>query len=77
MRILLKLRSPFTSNRFKGALYPAIGEKDFLNGVIPIPTLEEQEKIVEVVDEAFARLCDSSVFQTQYADDMEVLKKTD
>lgn len=34
----------------KGVAYPAIGEKDFFNGIIPLPPLAEQKHIVERLD---------------------------
>ena len=58
----------------KGTLYPAIGEKDLLAGVIPIPPLEEQAEIVEKVDEAFNALSNLEVAQSAYSSDLEALK---
>ena len=58
----------------KGALYPAIGEKDLLRGVIPIPSIEEQSLIVEKIDAAFSALDTIDSLQTQYADNLTVLK---
>ena len=34
-------------DKSKGVAYPAIGEKDFFYGLIPLPPLAEQERIVE------------------------------
>lgn len=61
-------------NPSKGTLYPAIGEKDLLNGVIPIPDIEEQKLIVEKLDSAFEHLDKLNRLQTQYSSDLEVLK---
>ena len=58
----------------KGTLYPAIGEKDLLRGVIPIPPLEEQAIIVEKIDAAFSALDTIDALQTQYVDNLTVLK---
>lgn len=61
-------------NPSKGTLYPAIGEKDLLNGVIPIPDIEEQKLIVEKLDSVFEHLDKLNRLQTQYSSDLEVLK---
>lgn len=61
-------------NPSKGTLYPAIGEKDLLNGVIPLPPLKEQKEIVEIIEDAFNALGQLDVAQSQYASDLEVLK---
>lgn len=58
----------------KGALYPAIGEKDLLRGVIPIPSIEEQSLIVEKIDAAFSALDTIDSLQMQYADNLTALK---
>ena len=58
----------------KGTLYPAIGEKDLLRGVIPIPPLEEQSLVVERIDQAFSILDTIDALQAQYADNLTVLK---
>ena len=58
----------------KGALYPAIGEKDLLRGVIPIPSIEEQSLIVEKIDAAFFALDTIDTLQAQYADNLTALK---
>lgn len=61
-------------NPSKGTLYPAIGEKDLLNGVIPLPPLKEQKEIVEIIEDAFNALGQLDVAQSQYASDLEALK---
>lgn len=43
-------------NPSTGTLYPAIGEKALLNGVIPLPCLDEQMAIVEKIEAAFAAI---------------------
>lgn len=58
----------------KGALYPAIGEKDLLRGVIPIPSIDEQSLIVEKIDAAFFALDTIDSLQAQYADNLTALK---
>ena len=58
----------------KGALYPAIGEKDLLNGVIPVPSIEEQVLIVERIDAAFSALDTIDALQSQYQDNLATLK---
>ena len=58
----------------KGALYPAIGEKDLLRGVIPLPSVDEQRLIVEKIEQAFSVLDTIDELQAQYADNLTVLK---
>lgn len=58
----------------KGALYPAIGEKDLLRGVIPIPSIIEQEQIVAKIEQAFSILDIIDALQAEYADNLTVLK---
>lgn len=58
----------------KGTLYPAIGEKDLLRGVIPIPPLAEQHRIVARIEQAFSALDTIDTLQAKYADNLSVLK---
>lgn len=58
----------------KGALYPAIGEKDLLSGVIPLPSVDEQRLIVEKIEQAFSVLDIIDELQAQYADNLTALK---
>lgn len=59
--IYLYLRSkPFINyveSQMKGLAYPAVNDKNFFNGIIPVPPYEEQKRIVERVDELMA-YCD-------------------
>ena len=58
----------------KGALYPAIGEKDLLHGVIPLPSVDEQRLIVEKIEQAFSVLDAIDELQAKYADNLTALK---
>ena len=58
----------------KGALYPAIGEKDLLNGVIPVPSIEEQALIVEKIETAFYAIDTIDTLQSQYQDNLAALR---
>lgn len=55
------LRSPcfvtYVESVQTGIAYPAINDKQFFNGIIPLPPTEEQHRIVAKVDELMA-LCD-------------------
>ena len=55
------LRSPYLTtivdNLQRGQAYPAINDKDFYSLPFPLPSLEEQKRIVAKVDELMA-LCD-------------------
>lgn len=61
-------------NPSKGTLYPAIGEKDLLNGVIPLPSVQEQEEIVSRIEDAFDSLERLDNAQKRYLEDVEILK---
>lgn len=58
----------------KGALYPAIGEKDLLKGIIPLPSVIEQKAIVEKIETIFEILDKIDALQDQYASNQEALK---
>ena len=58
----------------KGALYPAIGEKDLLRGVIPLPSVDEQRLIVEKIEQTFSVLDTIDELQAKYADNPTALK---
>ena len=38
-------------DKAKGVAYPAIGEKDFFNGIIALPPVAEQNRIVAKLEE--------------------------
>ena len=58
----------------KGALYPAIGEKDLLKGAIPLPAVAEQKAIVEKIETIFEILNKIDALQSQYSSNQEALK---
>lgn len=58
----------------KGTLYPAIGEKDFFMGLVPLAPFEEQKRIVKIIDEIFAQIDLINDLQQQYESDREILK---
>lgn len=43
-------------SKIRGAQYPAISDKDLMNCTIPLPPLEEQRRIVGVLDGLFAKI---------------------
>ena len=59
----------------KGTLYPAIGEKDLLHGVIPIPSLAEQALIIERIESVFSVLDTIDNLQSQYFYNQAILKE--
>ncbi len=45
------MRFANASDKSKGVAYPAIGEKDFFNGIIALPPFSEQKRIVAKIEE--------------------------
>jgi type I restriction enzyme S subunit len=62
------LRSPtfinYVEGHQMGIAYPAINDKQFFSGILPLPPKEEQHRIVAKVDELMA-LCDQLETQTE------------
>ena len=66
----------FANGRYsKGALYPAIGENDFLTGIIPLPPLKEQVRIVKALNEIFKQIDIIANLQSRYANNLSALNK--
>lgn len=55
-------------DKAKGVAYPAIGEKDFFNGIIALPPIEEQQRIVAKIEELLP-------YVDRYADAYEKLEQ--
>ena len=55
-------------DKAKGVAYPAIGEKDFFNGIIALPPIEEQQRIVTKIEELLP-------YVDRYADAYEKLEQ--
>jgi len=70
--LLHYLRSPvfvrYVESVQTGIAYPAINDKQFFSGALPVPPLKEQHRIVEKVDELMA-LCDR--LEQQVGDQLE------
>lgn len=62
------MRFANASDKSKGVAYPAIGEKDFFNGIVALPPLAEQKRIVAKIEELLP-LC------KQYAASYEKLEQ--
>ncbi|WP_277811916.1 restriction endonuclease subunit S [Chromohalobacter canadensis] len=73
--LLHYLRSPafvrYVESVQTGIAYPAINDKQFFSGALPVPPLQEQHRIVEKVDELMA-LCDR--LEQQVGDQLEAHK---
>lgn len=69
------LRSPsfvrYVESVQTGIAYPAINDKQFFSGLVPVPPLQEQHRIVQKVDELMA-LCDR--LEQQSSDQLEAHK---
>lgn len=65
----------YTNGDFaKGMLYPAISEKNLLQGPIPIPPINEQIRIVERIESIFNLLNTIETLQVQYFTNLTILK---
>ncbi|WP_442765181.1 restriction endonuclease subunit S [Sulfurospirillum cavolei] len=54
--LFTKNLSEQVESKIRGAQYPAIADKDLMNCTIPLPPLEEQRRIVGVLDRLFGKV---------------------
>ena len=62
------------NQRSYGVKMPRVDAQFMVNLPVPLPTIAVQNKIVDIIDEAFSAVEKINEYQAQYSSDLEVLK---